>query len=87
MALEDPAQVTHSLDAAAGGNEGAADQLWQAVNDEIRQMAAGFLARERQSPTLQPTLVVLPNATALDRALFEDGSSTWPLPRLSQWSP
>ena len=58
MALEDPAQVTHLLDAAAGGNEGAADQLWQAVNDEIRQMAAGFLARERQSPTLQPTLVV-----------------------------
>ena len=37
MALEDPAQVTQLLDAASDGNEGAADQLWQAVNDEIRQ--------------------------------------------------
>jgi len=58
MALEDPAQVTQLLDAASDGSEIAAEQLWQAVNDEIRQMAAGFLSRERQSPTLQPTVVV-----------------------------
>ena len=36
----------------------AAESLWEAVNQEIRQMAASALARERPSAFLQPTLVV-----------------------------
>ncbi|MCH2149862.1 MAG: ECF-type sigma factor [Phycisphaerales bacterium] len=58
MTIEDRGQVTILLDAASDGDDGAAESLWLAVNDEIRQMAAAKLAHERSTPSLQATMVV-----------------------------
>ena len=46
------------LDAAADGDDNASEALWGSVHDEIRQMAANALRRERPGATLQPTMVV-----------------------------
>ena len=58
--MEDDQQsrITHLLDAAGSGDSGAASALWSEVNQELRSMATGLLARERPGATLQPTMVV-----------------------------
>src|SRR5262245_37472308 len=50
--------VTRLLDAAAGGNQGAAADLLPLVYEELRQLAAARLAREPAGQTLQPTALV-----------------------------
>jgi RNA polymerase sigma factor (TIGR02999 family) len=58
--MEDDQQsrITHLLDAAGSGDSMAASALWSEVNQELRSMATGLLARERPGATLQPTMVV-----------------------------
>jgi RNA polymerase sigma factor (TIGR02999 family) len=58
--MEDDQQsrITHLLDAAGSGDSMAASALWSEVNQELRSMATGLLARERPGVTLQPTMVV-----------------------------
>ncbi len=51
-------RITRLLDAAGSGDSGAASALWSEVNQELRSMATGLLARERPGATLQPTMVV-----------------------------
>jgi RNA polymerase sigma factor (TIGR02999 family) len=52
------ADVTRLLDAAAGGDPKAAEQLLPLVYDELRKLAAARLAEERPGQTLQPTALV-----------------------------
>jgi len=51
-------RITRLLDAAGSGDSEAASALWSEVNQELRSMATGLLARERPGATLQPTMVV-----------------------------
>jgi RNA polymerase sigma factor (TIGR02999 family) len=50
--------VTRILEAVAGGNPAAADQLLPLVYDELRKLAAAKMAREAPNQTLQPTALV-----------------------------
>ena len=50
--------VTQILDALAGGDPQAAEQLLPLVYDELRQLAAHHLAQERPGQTLQATALV-----------------------------
>ncbi len=56
--MEDKKQVTQMLDAVAQGEENAAKELWEAVHNEVHQMAVSRLSRERQTASLQPTMIV-----------------------------
>jgi len=56
--VADTSSVTTLLDAVANGDTNAAEELWQSVHLEVRQMAAGKLAKERPTANLQPTLIV-----------------------------
>ena len=58
MESDEKVRVTRLLDAAGSGDSGAASALWSEVNQELRSMATGLLARERPGATLQPTMVV-----------------------------
>jgi RNA polymerase sigma factor (TIGR02999 family) len=51
-------QVTQILHAIAGGDPSWASQFLPLVYDELRQLAARKLARERSGQTLQPTALV-----------------------------
>jgi RNA polymerase sigma-70 factor (ECF subfamily) len=51
-------QITVLLKAWAGGDKGARDQLFPAVYEELRRVAASYMKRERQGHTLQTTAVV-----------------------------
>ena len=53
-----PGQVTRLLDAMTDGEESAAEELLPLVYDELRRIARGRMARERQGLTLQPTALV-----------------------------
>lgn len=50
--------VTRVLAAASGGDKNAAERLLPLVYEELRQLAAGALRRERRDHTLQPTALV-----------------------------
>src|SRR5947209_3615120 len=50
--------VTHILSAIEQGDPRAAEQLLPLVYDELRQLAARWVARERPGQTLQPTALV-----------------------------
>ena len=58
MSTDESTRITMLLDAAADGDDDASEALWRSVHDEIRQMAANALRRERPGATLQPTMVV-----------------------------
>jgi len=51
-------EVTLLLAAWAKGNQQALDELTPLVYREMRQLAAGYLRKERQGHTLQPTALV-----------------------------
>jgi len=51
-------EVTHLLARLSGGSRDALDQLLPLVYDELREMAASYLRRERPDHTLQPTALV-----------------------------
>jgi RNA polymerase sigma-70 factor, ECF subfamily len=53
-----PCDVTEILQHVVPGERAAAEQLFSAVYDELRKMAAGLLRRERSDHTLQPTALV-----------------------------
>ena len=56
--LADMSDLTRLLDAAAGGDPGAAADLLPLVYDELRKLAAARLAAEAPGHTLQPTALV-----------------------------
>jgi len=51
-------EITSILDAAAGGDPQAAEQLLPLVYDELRKLAAAKLAQEKPGQTLQATALV-----------------------------
>lgn len=51
-------EVTRVLRRAAAGDRAATNELFPVVYDELRQIAARFLAGERMGHTLQPTALV-----------------------------
>ena len=57
-AMSDTHEVTQLLAAWAKGNQQALDDLTPLVYRELRQLAASYLRKERQSHTLQPTALV-----------------------------
>jgi RNA polymerase sigma factor (TIGR02999 family) len=52
------ANVTILLQQWSRGNEGAIEQLFPLVYDELRKLAGGYLRRERSDHTLQSTALV-----------------------------
>jgi RNA polymerase sigma factor (TIGR02999 family) len=50
--------ITQMLQALAGGDEDAAEQLLSLVYDELRELAAAKMARERSGHTLDATALV-----------------------------
>lgn len=50
--------VTQILEQVEAGQEGAREQLFEAVYAELRRMAAGQMAKEQPGQTLQPTALV-----------------------------
>lgn len=56
--LGDMSEVTQLLDAAAAGDPKAAAELLPIVYDELRRLAADYLAREQPGQTLQATALV-----------------------------
>lgn len=51
-------EVTHILSAIKQGDPGAAERLWPLVYNELRKLAAGYLAQEKPGQTLQATALV-----------------------------
>lgn len=56
--MPQPADVTRLIHDWQAGKAGAADALFQEVYQELRRMARGYIARERQDHTLTPTGLV-----------------------------
>ena len=56
--MPDKSTVTKWLEEAQKGNQNAAQELWAVVYQEVRQMAAGKLSKERQTANLQATMLV-----------------------------
>lgn len=56
--MPDKSTVTKWLEEAKNGNQNAAQELWAVVYQEVRQMAAGKLSKERQTANLQATMLV-----------------------------
>ena len=55
---EKPPDVTQLLQRVSAGNGDALNDLFEAVDGELRRQAARYLRRERQNHTLQPTALV-----------------------------
>ena len=53
-----PGDVTQMLVAASAGDKQALDEMLPLVYDELRRIAANYLAKERRDHTLQPTALV-----------------------------
>jgi RNA polymerase sigma-70 factor, ECF subfamily len=51
-------RVTMLLDRVSSGDRAATEELFPLVYDELRSLAASFLAREKAGHTLQPTALV-----------------------------
>lgn len=58
MAADRPGDVTQLLSMWAGGDRAALDTLMGVVYGELRQIAGGYLHREHEGHTLQPTALV-----------------------------
>jgi RNA polymerase sigma-70 factor (ECF subfamily) len=58
MGAEPRSDLTLILGRARAGDERARDELIAPVYDQLRQVAARLMRRERQDPTLPPTAVV-----------------------------
>jgi RNA polymerase sigma factor (TIGR02999 family) len=72
--LNDMADVTRLLDAAAAGDPKAAAELLPLVYDELRKLAAARMAAEPAGHTLQPTALV---HEAYLRLVGDDPSQPW----------
>ena len=58
MTTQSPGAVTRLLRAWSDGEEDALQQLTPLVEEELRRLARGYMARERRGHTLQPTALV-----------------------------
>ena len=56
--MTSPPEATELLTDLSAGNERAADQLLPLVYEQLRDLAEGYLRRERSGHTLQPTALV-----------------------------
>ena len=56
--MQDKTTVSRLLEESKKGNLNAASELWNVVYQEVRQMAAGKLSKERQTANLQATMLV-----------------------------
>jgi RNA polymerase sigma-70 factor (ECF subfamily) len=56
--MTQPGRVTILLDRASSGDAAATEELFPLVYDELRTLAASFLAHEKAGHTLQPTALV-----------------------------
>ncbi|MEE2908636.1 MAG: ECF-type sigma factor [Planctomycetota bacterium] len=54
----DIGDITRLLNAASGGEDNAAEQLWSIAQQEIRGQAEMLVARERARTDLQPTMLI-----------------------------
>lgn len=54
----DPGQATRLLERISDGDDSAAEELAPLLYDELRDVAAACMARQRDSHTLQPTALV-----------------------------
>jgi RNA polymerase sigma-70 factor, ECF subfamily len=71
--MTDPPNITQLLEASRKGERGKADELAQAVQAQLRGLAASYLRRERGGGTLQPTELV--NECYV--RLYQAGSKGW----------
>ena len=53
-----PGDITQMLISVSEGNKEAVNQIFPYIYDELRKLAGGYLRRERQDHTLQPTALV-----------------------------
>jgi RNA polymerase sigma factor (TIGR02999 family) len=58
MTQSDRSETTMILSQAVRGDAGAAERLAPLVYDSLRNIAAGYMSRERSDHTLQPTALV-----------------------------
>ena len=58
MSESDPGLVTQMLEAVSAGKEGAEEELFALVYDELRRMARSRMAGAQPGQTLQPTALV-----------------------------
>jgi RNA polymerase sigma-70 factor, ECF subfamily len=72
LRMPTPTDVTHLLAAWSRGDRDALDALMPLVMRELKRIAAGYLARERQADTLQVTALV--NEAYLRLVRVEPGS-------------
>lgn len=56
--MTNPGEVTRLLHQWKGGDQQAADQIFDALMPQLHRIAAGCFARERPGHTLQPTALV-----------------------------
>lgn len=56
--MADPSEASQLLGEIRSGNQGAAERLLPLVYEELRRLAAAYLAGERTGHTLQPTALV-----------------------------
>jgi len=56
--LQDKTTVARLLEESKKGNPNSASELWNVVYQEVKQMAAGKLSKERQTANLQATMLV-----------------------------
>jgi RNA polymerase sigma factor (TIGR02999 family) len=56
--MSEPGEITQLLRRAAAGDAKAESRLIETLYSELRQIAAGFMRRERSDHTLQPTALV-----------------------------
>lgn len=52
------AEVTRLLSSIRDGSEGAVEELWRVVYEELRELARSKVRREAANATLQPTMLV-----------------------------
>lgn len=58
MYVDDANDITHLLNAMRSGDEEAANRLMEHVYRELHALAIGYMRRERDEHTLQPTALV-----------------------------
>ena len=56
--MDEPGEVTRLLHELSAGREGAIDDLFPLVYDELHRIAASHMRREGEAHTLQPTALV-----------------------------
>ncbi len=73
--MDEPGDITSLLKQWQSGDRAALDALTPAVYRQLRQIAAGYMQRERAGHTLQPTALVHEAYARMGRQLLPDFES------------